>query len=177
MGQKKENVDQRTEQEKFWVSIGWTESDSRPSAIATGAGVGIVFCVLPLLIVFILDLPTLYRYFRRAMYNITGNEKYKPRKKTKKKKNANKTQDPRKAIDGRKDAVSMHDDVSPEDPGEGTSGLQHAITMPPQRHRMPDTRPCIANRRKKLIATRKLTICPRPKGVGETAIDIEITQG
>ena len=79
-----ETTDHLTEQEKFWVSIGWTKSDSRPSAIATGAVVGIVFCVLPLLLVFILGLPTLYRDFLRAMYNLTGNEKYNPDKKTEK---------------------------------------------------------------------------------------------
>ncbi len=55
-------------------SIGWTESDSRPSAIATGAVVGLLCCVIPLVAMLILDLPALSRDLRRMVYNVTGKE-------------------------------------------------------------------------------------------------------
>ena len=61
-----------TQQEKFWKRIGWTQSDSRPSAIATGAVAGIIFYVTPLVIVCIMDLPAFHRDARRMVRNITG---------------------------------------------------------------------------------------------------------
>ncbi len=152
------------------MSIGWTKSDSRPSAIATGAGVGIVFCVLPLLLVFILDLTTVYRDFRRAMYNITGNEKYRPKEKTKKPKSG-KTEYPKESISAMQDAVTLQDGVRADDPGEGTSGLQDAIIMPPgDRIRCKINKSDRVNQRNKLIARRKLGIYAGPSGVavGET---------
>ncbi len=95
-----DSTGQLAEKEKYWVSIGWTRSDSRPSAIATGAGAGTLFYVLPLLLLFVLDLPVFYRELRWGMlYNITGNEKYRTKKKIKKPKSG-KRQDPRKSTNG-----------------------------------------------------------------------------
>ncbi len=104
----KENTGELTEEETFWVSIGWTKSDSRPSAIATGAGVGILFYVLPLLLVFILDLPIFYQKLRRALYQITGNEKYKSKKETKKKKpEKNRIQEARNGMPGTRPNIAI----------------------------------------------------------------------
>ncbi len=115
-----------------------------------------MFCVLPLLLVFILDLPKFYRDLCRALYNITGDEKYKPKKNTKKPK-LKKTEVPKESTHVMQDAVTMQDDVTIDDPGEGTSGLQDAITMPASdgigsRINKRDS----VNRRKKVVARRKM---------------------
>ena len=69
-----------TLQEKFQRSIGWTKSDSRPSAIATGTLAGSLFCIIPIVIVFLSDLPTFLRHIRGMWHNITGKETKKPKK-------------------------------------------------------------------------------------------------
>ena len=69
------------------------------------------------------------------------------------------------------DAVTLQDGVRADDPGEGTSGLQDAIIMPPgDRIRCKINKSDRVNQRNKLIARRKLGIYAGPSGVavGET---------
>ncbi len=112
------------EQEKYWVSISWTKPDSRLSAIATATGVWVFFSFLPLLLVFILDLSTFYWDLRMMQYNITGDEKYKPKRKIKKPKPGN----PKENTNAMQEVVTMQAGVNTEDPGEGTSCFQDTIT-------------------------------------------------
>ena len=82
----KESTEQLTEQERFWVSIGWTKSDSRPSAIATGTVVGLVCCVVPLALLCCSDLCASHRDLSRMWGNITGKKNHKMMKRRKKNK-------------------------------------------------------------------------------------------
>ncbi len=65
------------------MSIGWTKSDSRPSAIATGTVVGLVCCVVPLALLCCSDLPAFHRDLRRMWGNITGKKNPEPKAKRK----------------------------------------------------------------------------------------------
>ncbi len=69
-----------SEQERYWVSIGWTASDSRPSAITVGTVGSILLMVAPFLLIFLLDLPILHEHLRLGLRRDTG----KPKQKTKK---------------------------------------------------------------------------------------------
>ncbi len=66
------------------ASVGWTESDSRPSTIVTGTVVGLLCCVIPIVAIIVLDLPALHRDLCRMIYNVTGKEKYNSNKKVQK---------------------------------------------------------------------------------------------
>ncbi len=67
-----------TEQERYWISIGWTASDSRPSAIAVGTVGGILLAVTPFMMLFAIDLPALYHDLRQAVCRVTK-EKTRPK--------------------------------------------------------------------------------------------------
>ncbi len=68
------------------MSIGWTKSDSRPSAIATGMVVGLVCCVVPLALLFCSDLSAFRQDLHRMWGNVTGSETHKPIERRKKNK-------------------------------------------------------------------------------------------
>ncbi len=70
-------------------SASWTESDSRPSAIATGTVVGLLCCVIPILAIIILDLPVMRSHLLRMAYNINGDEKYNRKRETRKSRSKN----------------------------------------------------------------------------------------
>ncbi len=79
-----EEREAKTELTTTLASVGWTESDSRPSTIVTGTILGLLCCVIPIAAIVVLDLPALHRDLRRMIYNITGKEKYNSKKKVQK---------------------------------------------------------------------------------------------
>ncbi len=69
-----------TEQQKYWASIGWTESDSVPTAIAVGTVGGILLFGTPFILVFLMDLPSLHRDLCRALRTVMGKQRKKAAK-------------------------------------------------------------------------------------------------